>query len=165
MPGSYAFSIDDLVGNIHVPGKGVIVTVAGPNGLDNPVQYDQNKIVRLSLGDPGPLMRPAWQQFVRCGVPPTNIPAPPGGLGLTITSANYPCMVQLTDANNRSYTFTLALPPYSPAPGDGNPISACTVTPTDTTMAWCKDAKALTQPDPNTPGLNINIVQLDAPLQ
>jgi hypothetical protein len=163
MPGSYAFSIDDLVGNIHVPGQGVIVTVAGPNGLDNMVQYVQNNVVKLSLGDPRPLMRPAWQQFVRCGVPPANIPPPPTGLGsLKITSANYPCMVKLTDASNRSYTFTLASPPYPSATGPD--ISACTVTPPDTAMTWCKDAKALTQPDPNTPGLNNNIVQLDAPV-
>jgi hypothetical protein len=162
MPGSYAFSIDDLVGNIHVPGKGVIVTVAGPNGLDNPAQYDQNKIVNVNLG-PGPV---PYKQFVRCGVPPTNIPAPDGsgGLDFVITSADFPCMVQLTDANNRSYTFMLTSPPYSPASGDGNPISACTVTPTDTTMTWCQNATAQTIPNPNTPGLSINSVILRAAL-
>jgi hypothetical protein len=53
MPGSYAFSIDDRVGNVQVPGKGVVLTVAGPNGLDNTVQYDLSKIVHVSLGDPG----------------------------------------------------------------------------------------------------------------
>ena len=158
--GSYAFSIDDVVGNIHIPGQGVIVTVGGPNGLDNLVQYEKNKIVNLALGDPAPGGKPAWQQFVRCGVPSKPIE----GLGLTITSAIYPCMVELTDASGRSYTFTLASPPYPPAPPT-SPISACTVTPPDTTTpTWCSNATAKTEPDPNTPGVDINSVSLAPPL-
>jgi len=161
MPGSYAFSIDDRVGNIHVPGTGFVLTVAGPNGLHNTVQYDLSKIVNLSLGDPGPVMRPAWQQFDRCGVPSMNIPPPPAGLSLRITSANYPCMVVLTDAQNRSYQFTLASPPYPSAPSP-TPISACTEP--DATMTWCSAATAQTQPDPNTPGNVINTVILGPPV-
>jgi len=161
MPGSYAFSIDDRVGNIHVPGKGVVLTVAGTNGLHNTVQYDLSKIVNLSLGDPGPVMRPAWQQFDRCGVPSMNIPPPPAGLSLRITSANYPCTVVLTDAQNRSYQFTLASPPYPAAPSP-TPISACTEP--DATMTWCSAATAQTQADPNTPGNVINTVILGPPV-
>src|SRR5207245_157759 len=66
MPGSYAFSIDDDVGNILVSGTGIIITVAGTLGLDNTVQYDKSKIVHVSLGDPKPLGRPAWGQYGFC---------------------------------------------------------------------------------------------------
>ena len=123
MSGSYAFSIHDRVGNIHIPGTGFVLTVGGPNGLDNMVQYDPSKLVHVQLGAPAS----AWQQFTRCDVPSINIT----GLSLPITSANFPCMVKLTDAQSRPYTFILASPPYPSMPDPG-PISACTA-PAD----WC----------------------------
>jgi hypothetical protein len=159
MPGSYAFSIDDLVGNINVPGTGVILTVAGPNGLENTVQYDLNKIVTVNLGDPGPLGRPAWNQYGFCGGVAARTIV---GNRFVINSVNYPCTVVLTDATNRSYTFTLASPFYPPPNGDSTPISNCTVTPPDTTMTWCNGATAQTLTDPT--GLKINSVSVSAPL-
>jgi hypothetical protein len=154
MPGSYAFSIDDRVGNIHIPGTGFVLTVAGPNGLDNMVQYDPNKKVVVILGDPVPTMAPAWNKFTRCDVPTTDVTS---GRDMPITSANYPCDVVVTDAKNRPYTFTLASPPYMSAV---NPISACTAPD----MTRCTGVNWQTIKDPNN-DQNINSVSFPPPPQ
>ena len=62
MPGSYAFSIDDDVGNMLVNGEGVIITVAGTLGLENTVPFDKSKVVHVQIGAP----LGAWRQYGFC---------------------------------------------------------------------------------------------------
>jgi hypothetical protein len=143
MPGSYAFSIDDDVGNMHVGGTGVIFAVGGSNGLENKVQYNPNLLVNVNLGDPDPLMRPKWSQYGFCdGIPRRNIST----LSIQITSVTFPCTIGLTDRAGRPYTFTIASPPYPAGPpGSPIPISNCSA---PTTEPWCANLRAYTETVP-----------------
>ena len=143
MPGSYAFSVDDDVGNMLVDGTGIIITIGGSTGLDNDVQYDKSKLVNVNLGDPEPLKdRPLWSQYGFCqGNPARDITS----LSVQITSVRYPCVFGMTDQAGRTYTFTLASPPY-PARDERShmPITKCTA-PTD---HWCNSIHAYTETSP-----------------
>jgi hypothetical protein len=99
MPGSYAFSIDDDVGNIHVPAAGVIITVGGSGGLENDVPFDPTKIISVNLGDPKNLKRPLWGQSSFCleQTPPFTKDINNTTLFFQITSVRFPCTVALTD--------------------------------------------------------------------
>jgi hypothetical protein len=154
MPGSYAFSVDDDVGNMLVGGTGIIITVGGSGGLDNDVQYDKSKLVNVNLGDPEPLKdRPLWSQYGFCqGMPVRDISK--GVLNLQITSVRFPCVFGMTDQDGRTYTFTLASPPY-PHEFSNTPITNCTAP----TKQWCDDLKAKTETSPAL----VNYVQASAP--
>jgi len=153
MPGSYAFSIDDDVGNMLVHGSGIIITIAGTFGLENTVQFDKSKIVHVQIGDP--IGVSPWQQYGFCdGLPTRNVK----DLSIQITSVNYPCTFALSDQSGRSYRIQLAAPPY-PATDSTAPILACSTTPAST---WCNTVTAKTQPDPVT-GEKINYVQAGPP--
>lgn len=153
MPGSYAFSVDDDVGNMLVGGTGIIITVGGAAGLDNDVQYDKSKLVNVNLGDPVPLKRPLWSQYGFCaGDPVRDIKQ--GVLNLQITSVRFPCVFGMTDQAGRTYTFTLASPPY-PSDFSHAPITNCTAPD----QQWCDDLKAKTETSPAL----VNYVQASAP--
>jgi hypothetical protein len=153
MPGSYAFSVDDDVGNMLVGGTGIIITIGGAAGLDNDVQYDKSKLVNVNLGDPEPLRRPGWSQYGFCqGMPIRDINK--GVLNLQITSVRYPCVFGMTDQAGRTYTFTLASPPY-PNEFSRTPITNCTAP----TKHWCDELKAKTETSPAL----VNYVQAEAP--
>jgi hypothetical protein len=154
MPGSYAFSVDDDVGNMLVDGTGIIITVGGSAGLDNDVQYDKSKLVNVNLGDPEPLKdRPLWSQYGFCkGMPVRDINK--GVLNLQITSVRFPCVFGMTDQDGRTYTFTLASPPY-PSEFSRTPITDCTAP----SKQWCDDLKAKTETSPAL----VNYVQASAP--
>jgi len=151
MPGSYAFSVDDDVGNMLVAGTGIIITIGGAAGLDNDVQYDGSKLVNVQLGDPEPLHRPAWSQYSLCqGQAARDITT----LSIQITSVRYPCVFGMTDQAGRTYTFTLASPPY-PNEYSRTPITNCTAP----TKHWCDALKAKTE---TSPALR-NYVEAEAP--
>jgi hypothetical protein len=143
MPGSYAFSIDDDVGNMHVAGTGIVIAVGGKNGLENQVQYDPKLLVNVNLGDPNPVNRPLWSQYGFCdGIPVRNI----SSLSIQLTSVTFPCTVGLTDGAGRTYTFTIASPPFPAGPpGSPNPISNCSA---PTTEPWCTNLRAYTETSP-----------------
>lgn len=143
MPGSYAFSIDDDVGNMLVAGKGIIIAIGGSAGLENDVQYDKKKLVNVTLGDPKPLARPAWSQYGFCnGEPKRDIKT----LNIQITSVHYPCTIALTDAASRKYVFTLQEPPYPPL----NQMSSTPITNCSAPGDWCSFLFAYTEHEPET---------------
>jgi hypothetical protein len=141
MPGSYAFSIDDDVGNMLVAGEGIIVTIGGSNGLENEVQFDKKKIVNVNLGDPNPLGRPVWSQYGFCNAEPERDIK---SLSLQITSVHYPCGIVLTDAASRTYTFTLQEPPYPPL----DQMSSAPITDCSAPGDWCDHLFAYTEQQP-----------------
>jgi hypothetical protein len=150
MPGSYAFSVDDDVGNMLVAGTGIIITVGGSAGLENTVQYDKLKLVNINLGDPG--KSPAWSQYGFCqGQPVRNITT----LSLQITSVIYPCTVALTDMADRQYKFTLASPPFHTTE-DQAFISNCSA---PSGNLWCETLTTRSETSPEVK----NYVQARAP--
>lgn len=170
MQGSYAFSIDDDVGNMQVLATGINISIGGPDGLDNKIPYDKSKLVNVNLGAPRPQENePDWSQYGFCDGNPVRNFKNPQDLSFAITSAAYPCTVALTDLAGRKYLFTLADPtsfavgpPLTTNPLDPKytaPITSCTVngkTGTD----WCSHAFAYKT---GTGLKTLNYVQLNPP--
>jgi hypothetical protein len=170
MQGSYAFSVDDDVGNMQIAGAtGINISIGGPAGLDNKIPFDKTKLVNVSLGA-GP-NEPLWGQYGFCdGTPTRNIKSPQYP-AFAITSVIYPCKVGLKDVTGRQFVLTITDPAdFAPGPPPTTnpldpkytaPIKDCTVNGKPNTV-WCQNAFAYT----TGAGLNIiNHVQLRAPPQ
>jgi hypothetical protein len=104
MPGVYAYSVDDAVGNLNVYATGYIVDIGSTEHLEN--QNPAGPPIDISLGY-------AYTDAVKfvtqsaCG-PNKNIPVNPANPVLTISAINpQNCPVWLTDNNNQNYTFTI----------------------------------------------------------
>ena len=173
MPGSYAFSIDDLVGNMQVPGTGINISIGGPAGLDNKDRYEKDKLLNVNLGDPVALKRPNWSQYGFCEGNPVRVFEYPNDLSFQITTVHYPCVIAVTDIAGRKYQFTVTdpstfvkgpPPPRQPIPDSmKKAISNCTVTNAKTADAdiWCKDVYAFFVDTTDGP---VNYLNVDPPI-
>jgi hypothetical protein len=153
MPGSYAFSIDDDVGNMQVANAtGVIITVGGTNGLENQDPYNPATAINVSLGDPNALKRPQWTDYGICGnTADRQFSTGQLAFQVAVPPSAFPCQVTLTDAQKRTYKFTIKQePPYPPIPS-ATPIADCSA-PTSSTVPgdnWCVSVQAKTNPPEN----------------
>jgi hypothetical protein len=147
MTGSYAFSIDDDVGNMKVPrADGIIFTVGGTKGLQNEDPYNPANVLNVNLGDPKPIERPQWATYGTCRVPDRQLL--PGQLSfqVAVPPDKFPCEIRLTDAKDRSYRFTVKTPyPYPPTPSR-TPIANCTAPKSSTGEDWCATVTVKTVP-------------------
>jgi hypothetical protein len=159
MPGVYAYSVDDAVGNLNVEAEGYIVDIGSTKHLENQTRATPPLNIQLGYSADAPV------RFVKYGVcgnaaaqqKPVN-PANPQ----FIISATDPknCPVYLTDNENppQTYTFTVeTTPPYTVIPtsdvrknlaawsaGNGRPtkynttsVIACSGNTSQLTKAWC----------------------------
>ena len=116
---SYAFSVDDAAGFQSHPGQGLIVVMGGAYGLpnDTPVVLpaDFSKDFEIDLGDTIAQNRPLWKSYGICknSVDTNFPPLPPNAKNgsrtiivdtlLNNISASNPCLITVTDANNKMY--------------------------------------------------------------
>ncbi|MPZ58616.1 MAG: hypothetical protein GEU91_19430 [Rhizobiales bacterium] len=125
---AYAFSIDDAVGNMNEPGKGLIITVGGSRGLVNKNPFNKNKIIYVNLGAPQD-SGPKWKLYGVC----TNTPdqdVNPHFPSFPIVTVDYPCRISLTDTNDTRYELVVRNEPPDPVIGCGSSDSP----------AWCQAA-------------------------
>lgn len=165
MPNAYAFSIDDVVGNMDTTGNGLVFTVGGAKGLPNPAPFDRSKLVNVILAPanvPDEPQRPSWVEYGFCAVIDVkhcSVRTPVGGLDLTLPllTVTYPTAVTLLDASGREYKFEIMKgPPYK----EGEPgVIKCL----NLEQEWCKYIVARTD-DKTNPKLPTNAVQTRAPL-
>jgi hypothetical protein len=163
MPGVYAYSVDDAVGNLNVEAQGYIVDIGSTKHLEN--QKRAQPEINISYGyQPG-----ASVNFVTYGVcgndPPQQKPVNPANAQFIINSTDpESCPVYFTDNKSpaQTYTFTVTkAPPFTIIPnsdvkknlaswssGGGNPtkynttsIIDCSgntgVAPSQSSKAWC----------------------------
>ncbi len=153
MPGSYAFSIDDDVGNMQVANAtGMIIAVGGTNGLENQDPYNPATVINVSLGDANALKRPQWTDYGICGNT-ADRQFSPGQLAfqVSVPPLEFPCQVILTDAQKRTYKFTIKQEPPYPTKPSTTPIADCSA-PTSSTVPgdkWCVSVQAKTNPPEN----------------
>jgi hypothetical protein len=141
---AYAYSVDDAVGNMNVPGDGLIIAIGGSTGLPNPnpatypinVNYGYGKTDRV--------------QFTKYGVctetPDTDIK--PSNPSFPIYRDPKTCVVSFLDNLNNTYFFTFTKeapftlgnpPPNAPIPDnfyDG--IGCANNAPGSVGAAWCR---------------------------
>jgi hypothetical protein len=163
IPGVYAYSVDDAVGNLNVEAHGYIVDIGSTEHLEN--QMRATPPVNISLGySPEDAVR-----FVTYGVcgndPSQQKPVNPANPQFIISSTDPKnCPVYLTDNKDppQIYTFTITTPPpftiiptadvkknlASWSSGNGNPTQYNTtsvidcsgntgVAPSQSSKAWC----------------------------
>ncbi len=108
MTTSYAYSVDDAVGNMNGQGDGIVIAVGGGNGLPNPNPYNPAAVVRVNLGQPAQSDSGA-PTFVKYGICADTVNAPLENkqVTLTINSVQYPCEVSLLSSDNKTYHFEL----------------------------------------------------------
>jgi hypothetical protein len=114
MPGVYAYSVDDAVGNLNVAATGYIVDIEGVANLENDTPAGPPLNIQLGFGEQGP-------NFVtyRVACKP-NSPARevnPANPQFIVNALNpEKCPVYLTDNKNppQTYTFKVTSPPPQP---------------------------------------------------
>src|SRR5574337_121044 len=165
IPGVYAYSVDDAVGNLNVEAQGYIVDIGSLQHLENKLPASPPVNISLGYASTDPV------RFVTYGVcgndPSQQKPVNPANPQFII-SANAPqkCPVYLTDNKSpaQTYTFTVtAAPPFTLIPsadvaknpsqavwssGNGNPTQYNTTriiqcggnngaAPNQSSKAWC----------------------------
>lgn len=109
----YAYSIDDAVGNMNELGNGIVIAIAGVNGLPNPHRYDKSKIINVLPGNwPDSSPNPVFDSYGICSQTPSTGTLPRGS-GFRIGTVDYPCTITLQDTADRVFQFTIKVaPPY-----------------------------------------------------
>ena len=111
-PYTYAYSVDDAVGNMQTDGTGLIIAVGGPENLPNPNHVTPE--VKFTFGYKSPYAGGInFNQYGRCITSPntptvsyfTTFVVPEGVAGQSNSVTN--CQITLLDSKNRPYTFKL----------------------------------------------------------
>jgi len=111
-PFTYAYSVDDAVGNMQTDGTGLIIAVGGPQNLPNPDHVTPEALFTFGYKSSyhGGI---TFDQYGRC-IPSPNTPTvsyfttfvvPIGIDGQSNSVEN--CRITLVDSQDRSYTFKL----------------------------------------------------------
>ena len=124
-PYTYAYSVDDAVGNMQTDGTGLIIAVGGPGNLPNP--HHVTPEVKFTFGYKSPYAGGiTFDQYGRCITAPntdtvsyfTTFVVPEGVNGKSNSVEN--CKITLLDSKNRPYTFKLkGFPTDFPKPVEG----------------------------------------------
>jgi hypothetical protein len=169
-PYTYAYSVDDAVGNMQTDGTGLIISVGGSQSLPNPDHATPN--VNFPFGysssyDGGI----HFAEYGRCTTTPDTPTvsyftsfAVPEGIANTRSSILH-CTNSMQDSKGRVYRFKLKhLPPSFPSnrfptaqerkTANSNLID-CTGN-TGQVLNWCQDIYPYQQIDPNDPRARVN---------
>lgn len=178
-PYTYAYSVDDAVGNMQTDGTGLFIAVGGPGGLPN--QDHVTPEVKFTFGYKSPYDGGInFNKYGRCITPPpdtdtvsyfTTFVVPEGVAGQSNSVIN--CQITLLDSKNRPYTFKLKqVPPNFPTkPNPAPPIWPTTEqiiqwhpqfidcsgnANQDVLLSWCQNIFVYQQKDLSNPHLPIN---------
>jgi hypothetical protein len=176
-PYTYAYSVDDAVGNMQTDGTGLIIAVGGPQNLPNPKHVTPE--VQFTFGYESPYAGGiTFNQYGRCITAPntdtvsyyTSFVVPQGVDGSANSVEN--CQITLLDSKNRSYTFKLKGSPTDfPKPVEGQEnwpdaqqiaainqqfIDCSGNTNQDVLLSWCQLIFTYQQQDLTNPHLPTN---------
>ena len=169
-PYTYAYSVDDAVGNMQTDGTGMVIAVGGPQNLPNPDHATPN--VNFPFGysssyDGGI----HFAQYGRCKTTPDTPTvnfftsfAVPEGIDNTPSSI-INCTNSMLDSKGRIYLFKLkGLPPNFPdnpfpTPDERRMVNSQFIDCTGDTgqvLNWCQDIYPYRQINPNDPRAMVN---------
>jgi hypothetical protein len=169
-PYTYAYSVDDAVGNMQTDGTGMIIAVGGSQNLPNPDHATPN--VNFPFGysssyDGGI----HFAQYGRCTTTPDTPTvahftsfAVPEGIDDTPSSI-LNCTNSMQDSKGRVYVFKLkGLPPNFPdnpfpTPDERRMVNSRFIDcagDTGQVLNWCRDIYPYRQIDPNDPRARVN---------
>lgn len=176
-PFTYAYSVDDAVGNMQTDGTGLIVAVGGPERLPNPNHVTSE--VKFTFGYKSSYAGGiTFDKYGRCITAPdtdtvsyyTTFVVPEGVNSGPNSVKN--CQITLRDSKNRSYTFRLkGFPTDFPKPVEGQKnwpdakqipvinkqfIDCSGNTNQDVQLSWCKLIYTYQKKDLSNPHLPTN---------
>ena len=176
-PYTYAYSVDDAVGNMQTDGTGLIIAVGGPDNLPNPNHVTPE--VKFTFGYKSSYAGGInFNQYGRCIMSPntptvsyyTTFVVPEGIDGQSNSVTN--CQIALLDSKNRPYTLKLkASPSTFPVKPQGakdwpsgeqirewNPqfIDCSGNANQDVLLSWCQLVYVYQQKDLSNPHLPTN---------
>jgi hypothetical protein len=177
-PYTYAYSVDDAVGNMQTDGTGLIIAVGGSDNLPNPDHATPN--VNFPFGysssyDGGI----HFTKYGRCTATPdtptvtyfTSFAVPEGIENTQRSVVN--CTISMQDSKGRIYLFKLkGLPPSFPTNPFPTPEERMTVNrqfidcagDTGQVLNWCQDIYPYQQINQNDPRATVNFyVVMGAP--
>jgi hypothetical protein len=177
-PYTYAYSVDDAVGNMQTDGTGLVIAVGGLESLPNQDHATPN--VNFPFGYSSPYDGGInFTQYGRCTKTPDTVTvstftsfAVPEGIDNTPSSV-LNCMISMQDSRGRVYIFKLGgLPtqfPTNPNPTPRERIMVnrafidCTAN-AGQVLNWSQSVYPYQQPDPNDPRATVNyIVSMGGP--
>ncbi len=137
---AYAYSVDDAIGNMQVPGDGLIIAVGGAVGLPNP--DPASPPIQVGYGY-GAKDRVQFTKYGACTTTPDTA-IDPTSPAFTIYSVEN-CPLSFIDNLNNLYYFTIKTPPpypalpasLTPAPANYAPIDCSDNAPKSVGAAWC----------------------------
>jgi hypothetical protein len=163
-PYTYAYSVDDAVGNMQTDGAGLIVAVGGPENLPNPDHATPNVNFPYGLSTQDGTVRITFIKYGRCTTDPQTDPNPnflsfpvPEGVANSKSSV-INCQISFKDNYNRNYQFKVkALPPFptNPFPTAAERTAAntkfidCTANTNTQVLGWCHAIYPYQMIDPN----------------
>lgn len=187
-PYTYAYSVDDAVGNMQTDGTGLIIAVGGPENLPNPAHVTREVLFTFGYKSDyaGGIN---FTKYGRCTTAPdtdtvsyfTTFVVPEGIAGTSNSVLN--CKITMKDSKNRLYTFTLkGLPTDFPKPiasqknwPDAQQITAinnqfinCSGNSGQVLNSWCKlifTYQTIDKTNPHLPPLYYVIMGGPPPLQ
>ena len=177
-PYTYAYSVDDAVGNMQTDGTGLIIAVGGPGNLPNPNHVTPEVKFTFGYDSPNYAGGITFNQYGRCITSPntatvsyfTTFVVPQGLDGQTNSVEN--CQITMLDSKNRLYTFKLkGFPSDFPKPVVGQMnwpdaqqmaainqqfIDCSANTNQDILLSWCQSIFAYQDTDLTNPHLPTN---------
>jgi hypothetical protein len=107
IPGAYAYSVDDAVGNIQAEGQGFIIDVGSLAHLEN--KEPAGPPINISFTLENPENGVEMKTYGVCGNKEENTKPVNPLFSSFVINANHPqdCPVYFTDSNGQEYTFTI----------------------------------------------------------
>jgi hypothetical protein len=147
----YAYSVDDAVGNMQTVGEGLIIAVAGKEGLPNGKPATEPIHVNFGFSAQDKVR---FKQYGACTDSP-NRDVNPDHASFDLSTNQLPCTVSFVDYQGKKYLFKIKdQPPYPegpPPPREATPpryktmIGGCDLNTTESTRNWCKDVKGYSE--------------------
>jgi len=147
-PYTYAYSVDDAVGNMQTDGTGLIIEIGGTGQLPNPDHATPNVNIAYGYSSPGYGIN--FVEYGRCSDP--NTPTNPDfasfavPLGIDGTSSSIiNCKITFLDSKNRNYQFKIKSPPPWGTDRNGDNAERALIDCAGNTgqvLNWCQDVYA-----------------------
>ncbi len=147
-PYTYAYSVDDAVGNMQTDGTGLVIEIGGISQLPNPDHATPN--VNIAYGYSSPGYGISFEKYGRCSPPDTttnpNFASFAVPLGIDGTSSSITnCKITFLDSKDRTYQLRIKSPPPWGTDRNGDDAERALIDCTGDTgqvLNWCQDVYA-----------------------
>jgi hypothetical protein len=128
IPGVYAYSVDDAVGNLNVEATGYVVDIGSDKNLEGNPPLPAQPPIGISYGYESLATKVHFTTYGVCGNKPTqqHKANPSNAIFYISPTAPENCPIYFTDSTNQTYTLKITKPPagFTVIPTSGIPDDA-----------------------------------------